>query len=176
MTALTDRLIDFYCGAGTDLRGRTFGDILRFEDAQLERVHDWIQWLFPTVTASRFNPDAPTLDPAGILRLRSDPVAQQRVHAALVRVLRFYGLELDDSDPDDPEIVPVKGFDARARSWLTTGNHNYHRLTRILESLCLLDQRACAQALFQCLDRLHRTGYGATIGDRTMAHWRRQAE
>ena len=176
MTAPTDRLLHFYCGSGTGMHGRAFDDILRFEDAQLERLHDYIQWLFPTVSASRFSPDAPTLDRASALKLRSDPVAQQRLHAALVRILAFYGLELDDSDPEYPEVLPAKDFDARARSWLTKGNHNYRRLTRILESLCVLNQRTTALALFRRLDNLYRTGYEARIGQQTLAHWSRQVE
>ena len=176
MTRSTPAIADFYCRSGTDHRGRSFDDILRFDDAELERVHDYIQWLFPTVTRSRFNPDAPTLDAGTVSLLRTDPTAQQRLRAALLRMLAFYGLELDDDDPADPEIFEAEDFDARARLWINPGNHNYQRVTRILESLIVLDQRPLALALYRCLERLYRTDYGARIGDATLTHWRRQVE
>jgi hypothetical protein len=91
-------------------------------------------------------------------------------------MLALYGLEIEDSDPDDLLVAPAPEFRDRARRWLTPGNHNYLRLTRILESLCILHQRSYAMALFSCLDRLYRTDYGAVIGDRTLAYWRRQVE
>lgn len=176
MTRSTPAIADFYCGSGTDQRGRSFVDILRFDDADLERVHDYIQWLFPTVTRSRFNPDAPTLDASTVSLLRTDQTAQQRLRAALLRMLAFYGLELDDDDPADPEIFEAEDFAARARLWINPGNHNYQRVTRILESLIVLDRRPLALALSRCLERLYRTDYGARIGDATLTHWRRQLE
>ena len=91
-------------------------------------------------------------------------------------MLAFYGLELDDSDLDDPEVTPASGFRSRAQTWLIPGNHNYRRLTRILESLVALGQRSYAMALLHCLDHLYRTGHGAVISDRTLAYWRRQVE
>jgi len=169
-------LIDFYCGSGTDHRGRRFDELLRLDDVQLERLHDYIQWLFPTVTASGFNPEAPTLDATTATRLRSDPVAQQRLRAAFVRMLAFYGLELDDIDPGDPDIGLAPNFQARSRTWLTPYNHNYRRLTRILECLGALGQRTYARALCRCLEHLYRTEFGGAIGDRTVSFWRRQTE
>lgn len=173
MTSAADSLIDFYCGTGTDHRGRSFATILRMDDTQLERTHDYIQWLFPTVTASRFNPDAPTLDPASVLKLRADTVAQERLRAALVRMLTFYGLELDDIDPADPDIIPGTDFAAHSQAWLTPGNHNYQRLTRILSCLVALGRRPHAEALFRCLEHFYRCEHGAQIGDQALAHWRR---
>lgn len=173
MTRRPNSLVDFHCLDGTDHRGRRHQDLLRFDDTQLERCHDYIQWLFPTVTASRFNPNAPTLDPASALRLRQDPVAQQRLRAALARLLTFYGLELDDTDPADLEVAPGPDFDARSRTWLTPNNHNHQRLTRILASLVARGRRPDAEALFRCLEHLYRSGHGARIGDQTLAYWRR---
>jgi hypothetical protein len=167
-------LIDFYCRSGTDHRGRRFVDMIGMDDAQLERTHDYIQWLFPTVMVSPFNPDAPSLDATAATRLRADPVAQVRLREALLRLLAFYGLELDDSDPADPEVMPGPAFDARSRTWLIPGNHNYRRLTRVLASLIVLGRRPLADALFRCLESLYRNRHGGEIGDRAISHWRRQ--
>jgi len=174
VTVATNRLIDFYCGTGTDHRGRHFADLVGMDDAQLERTHDFIQWLFPTVTTSPFNPDAPPLDATTATRLRADPVAQARLREALLRMLGFYGFELDDSDPADPEVVRGPAFDSRSRTWLTPGNHNYRRLSRMLASLVVLGRRPHADALFRCLESLHRSRHGGEIGDHALSHWRRQ--
>jgi hypothetical protein len=67
------RLTDFYRGTGTDAEGRTLAQLWAYSDEQLEDVHDFIQWLFPTPTPSRFNPHAPVLADADIAAFRSDP-------------------------------------------------------------------------------------------------------
>ena len=41
------QLTDFYRGTGTDVEGRTLAEIWAYSDAELEGVHDFIQWLFP---------------------------------------------------------------------------------------------------------------------------------
>ena len=48
-------LVKFYRGSGTDHAGRTLDEILTWDDAALESVHDYIQWLFPNPDASRAN-------------------------------------------------------------------------------------------------------------------------
>ena len=48
-------LITFYRGSGTDHAGRRIDEILSWDDAALESVHDYIQWLFPLDEPSRFN-------------------------------------------------------------------------------------------------------------------------
>ena len=40
----------------------------------------------------------------------------------------FYGLTIDDSDPDDVGFARAKHFSERRSHWLTPGNHNYLRL------------------------------------------------
>jgi Mg-chelatase subunit ChlD len=81
---------------------------------------------------------------------------------------------LDDSDPADPDVVPDPAFEARSRAWLTPGNHNYRRLTRMLASLVVLGRRPLADALLRCLESLYRNRDGGEIGDHAISHWRRQ--
>ena len=42
-----NRIIGFYSGTEPDHRGRYLHEIQRWSDDQLEKVHDYIQWLFP---------------------------------------------------------------------------------------------------------------------------------
>ena len=61
MTYSAHALIDFYCGTGTDHRGRHLDELLGMDDRQFERTHDYIQWLFPLRTPSSANRHAPLL-------------------------------------------------------------------------------------------------------------------
>ncbi len=166
--AQTIRLVDFYVADGRDDAGRTFEQVLALGDAQLEHSHDYIQWIFPLLTHSQAVPGAPVLGTRAIVRLRSEPTAQARVLAALTRMLAFYGLELDD-DPEEPFIERSSRWPSRSSAWLTPGNHNYLRLTRMLTSLQLQGRAIHAHALFNCLAQIHRD-HGGRIGP-AFAHW-----
>ncbi len=162
----------FFAGEPDDA-GRTLDGIVCWPDAQLEAVHDYIQWLFPLPERSGANPWAPVLTPASIAALRASPEAQARLHAAWRRMLAFYGLVLDGE-----EVVPGPEFQTTASRWLTPGDHNHLRLTRMLRSLRVLGCEAEAQALWAALRRLHETESAAgrhSIADETVAYWRRAA-
>ena len=87
-------------------------------------------------------------------------------------MLEFYGLELDD---DAEELTIARSADkfARRRSiWMTPGNHNYRRITRMLSSLQILGCPQYAVALLDCLSLCYRD-CGEQIGSSPMEHWRR---
>ena len=164
-----NELLSFYTGHGCDSAGRTFDQLLRFSDAELERTHDYIQWLFPLSTRSQAVPSSPQLDTPTITMLRDNPQAQERIRLAFARMLQFYGLLLDD-DPDDPIVDRGPHWESRHRNWLSKGNHNYHRITRILTSLHVLGRPKYALAFYDCLALINRD-HGGKIGD-AFAHWR----
>ena len=60
---MTDPVVSFYAG-GRDSQGRTLAEILAWGDDELEAVHDYIQWMFPTSRPSGVNPDAQQLGPS----------------------------------------------------------------------------------------------------------------
>ena len=90
---------------------------------------------------------------------------------AFRRMLQFYGLQCDDDDPDDIHIAKAENYAQRQRVWLTPGNHNYLRLTRILRSLVILGCEPYAVALLECLERLYRER-GGVIGPLALSHRR----
>ena len=102
---------DFLRGTGRDGRGRRLADVLAFDDARIEAVHDFIQWLFPLAERSRAVPGAPVLGAVEAAAIRGDPQAQAGLHAGLERMARFYA----DTD-----------------GWLTGHDHNHLRITRII--------------------------------------------
>jgi hypothetical protein len=168
--AVNATLLAFYSGEGKDVAGRRLDDIWRFSHAELEDNHDYIQWLFPLTEGSAFNPDAPILDAATIERFRADESLKHNLERSLGVMLAFYGLEIAGD-----RIVRAASFAERSANWLTPSNHNFLRLTRILNTLSLLGLEERAAQLFACLEEIYTMNTGV-IGERTMSFWRKAIE
>lgn len=149
--------------------------ILAWPDEELEYTHDFIQWLFPTCQPSAFNPDAPLVGNATIAAFKDDPTLRQAIKSAFERMIRFYGLELH-SDKDNQRVVRSANWDARSAKWLTRGNHNLLRITRILASLRLLGLADLARAFFVALEEVYESPKGAVIGPVTYKFWKSAAQ
>jgi hypothetical protein len=143
-------LLAFYRGDAPDWHGRTLDDIWSWTDDRLEGVHDYIQWMFPLPVRSGANPAAPVLGPATAEAFRSSAALRQRLERSLGVMLRFYGLE-ERPTAGGLRIVRGDRFAERAAVWLSPGNHNHLRLTRIMTSLAELGLTAQARALRECL-------------------------
>lgn len=168
------RLVAFYEGVAGDDRGRFLGDILRFDDLQLETIHDFIQWLFPLPERSGANPAAPILDDAAIESFRTRPELRAALRRSLDRMLAFYGFTWSGE-----RIVKSTSFPQRSANWLHAGNHNHLRLTRMLRSLNVLGEREAALALFDALADVNheeRRTRRNRISDRTFDFWRSSIE
>ena len=162
------RLVEFYSGRATDFAGRRIDDIWRMSLDELEYNHDYIQWLFPLRERSAIQPDVPVLDDAAIsafkIELHDRLAKSARVMAA------FYGLEIVH---DDAAVVVrcSSAFDERRRNWLTRGNHNFLRLTRIMKSLATLGHADLARAWLRALMSIYDE-YATVIGPVTLRYWR----
>jgi hypothetical protein len=163
------QLIRFYAGEGADHRGRTLQQILAWNSRELEYTHDYIQWLFPLTEPSRFNPDAPLLSAEDRVAFQQRPDLRSNLLRALKRMLEFYGYSFDES-AGQPELRAI----GEQRQWLTPGNHNFLRITRILTSLRLLGLNEYAQAFLQQLEELYAC-HSAVIGTTTCEYWRQAA-
>ena len=166
---MSREILDFYCG-GQDDQGRTLDEILAWPDTELEAVHDFIQWLFPLPERSGANPSAPVLDRETIAAFHASEELQGRLRQSFMRMLRFYGLEFCSE-----KIELAENFAVRSSNWLTPGNHNHLRLTRILRSLRLLGLEPEAQALFRVLSQLYESHPGR-ITFRTYEFWKNAGE
>jgi hypothetical protein len=169
-----DPLLRFYRLEGADGRGRTLADIWSWDEARLEDVHDYIQWLFPLPEPSAFNPDAPILTETAIEAFRADGELRQRLVRSLRTMLAFYGLALATGPDEAPRITPAADFEARSRDWLHAGNHNHLRLTRILTSLRLLGLEDHSRALYRSLAAIARE-HPHAVSATTLAYWQRAA-
>lgn len=100
---------------------------LALSDDELERRHDFIQWLFPLGSPSPFNRDAPVI---GRHAMREAVSAEPALREALIRswsrMLTFYGLAEDDSG--------LRWLQGPA-SWSRSITHNDRRLSRMLHCL-----------------------------------------
>jgi hypothetical protein len=166
---LVDSVVDFYSG-GRDSEQRTLDEILGWDDGRLEDVHDYIQWLFPSRQQSTVNPFAPLVTDDTVRAFERNPRLRDGVRRAFKRMLRFYGLCTADGRVE----IDQPAFAARSRVWLTPGNLNHLRLTRIMESLSTLGLRAEGLALQRCLleDVAAASGQGR-VSRQTIDFWLR---
>jgi hypothetical protein len=128
--AANSRIVGFLSGSEPDGRGRFLRDLQQWPDEKLETVHDFIQWMFPLREPSPVNPAAPVLDAETIAEIRARPELQQSLKASLDRMKRFY---------------------QGSAHWISPGNHNHLRLTRILKCLSECGLEAEAKDLFNWL-------------------------
>ena len=161
MHASPHPLIRFYLGEGPDSEGRFLRDIRSWDPRRLESVHDYIQWLFPLRTYSRFNPDAPILDDGIVARFRADGTLRAELLASFRQMLAFYGFDYREEN-GRPAIALAADAATRQRNWLKPGNHNLLRLTRILSCLSTLGLRPQAEVFLAALEGIyaqHGPGY-----------------
>jgi len=171
--ATDTRIIEFYCGRRPDHSGRYLRDIQGWTDDKLEAVHDYIQWLFPLPEPSGFNLAAPVLTTESIQEFRTHPELRQNLRESLSRMLSFYGLEVRLSEP--LTVTRSKTFASKEAGWLSPGNHNHLRITRILRCLSVLGLEAEAKAFFECLAEIYEEELSKpapTISDETFEYWR----
>jgi Opioid growth factor receptor (OGFr) conserved region len=139
----------FLANIGTDGRHRNVEEVLTFSDEKLERVHDYIQWLFPLPTRSSAQPNAPVLTDREIAAIRTDERALDNLRRATERMLRFYG---------------------GTEWWLTWSDHNHLRISRILQSLRLLAGKDAARRFHDAILILHDAA-GSPISPHNLRYW-----
>jgi hypothetical protein len=169
MNNTEDDLVSFYLGQSTDDSGRTIYEIHSWNYEQLERVHDYIQWLFPSNRRSQFNWSAPILDNQQITTFRNSDELKSTLLKSFKLMLSFYGFQCVDTD-ENIRISKSSEFAKRKIVWLNYGNHNYLRITRILKSLLILGLERYAQEFFYCLQELYYEEE-KLIGEKTFNFW-----
>lgn len=168
--AVTDSLLSFYDGTGTDSEGRTLDEILAWSDDRLESCHDYIQWLFPNDRPSAVNPDAPLVTALHREQFARRTILRQNLLQSLRRMLKFYGLKCV-AEKSGARILRSAQWDVRKENWLTSHNHNHLRITRILISLRLLGLPEYAVAFFAELYPICHADGGGAISETTYAFW-----
>jgi hypothetical protein len=141
----------FLAGLGPDGSGRRLDEVLALPDSALERIHDYIQWLFPLATRSGAQPNAPVLSRADLAAIPADPAALANLRRATARMLAFY----------------------RANDhWLVRSDHNHLRITRIIASLRQLAGIDDARA-FHAAIMARQNAVGSPVDPGNLAYWDR---
>jgi hypothetical protein len=142
-------LYAFLAGVGVDSQGRSIEMVLALSDDELERIHDYIQWLFPLQTRSGAQPLAPVLTSGDVKAIRTDTAALSNLKRAADRMLRFY---------------------RDTNWWLRSYDHNHLRITRILHSLKLLAGADASREFYKALLELHEQR-GAPVNANSLRFW-----
>lgn len=175
MATEKSKIVQFFEGTGTDHAGRTIYDIFDFSHDELESTHDYIQWLFPLTEGSQYNPEAPILTEEDISLFHLNFEVENNFWYAVSKMLEFYGFGIGFIATSEI-IYPTDDFDQRTRvynGWISPGNHNYLRITRILKSMMLLGKGKTAKAWFKTLQIIYNEScYKADIGEETYNYWK----
>ena len=125
----------------------------------LEKVHNWIQWLFPTLTPSRYNQDYRALDHREARLIADDAVCRHNLVLNYRCFLDFIGFTLEDETTG--ALMRHDDAAARLRN-LDESRHNHLRVTRVLACLgaCGLAhlQRALVEVLIDEAYTQHTLG------------------
>jgi hypothetical protein len=133
----------------------------------LEESHSFIQWIFPSDEASRFNHDSVVLSAADASAIAGRIVPALRVKESLTMMLEFYGFE-HYSDG-------VRVRDRQRLQHLVRNTHNWMRISRILRSLVLLGLSCYAKAFLCALEDAVAQGDLAPCQSSCDNFWRKSA-
>ncbi len=143
------KLLSFLQDVGPDHRGRYLSDIWKFGDDEIERTHDFIQWVFPLAEASGAQPDAPMLEPAEIDLIHKSGPATMNVERSTEWFLEFL---------------------SRSPKWLVAHDHNHWRITRMIKSNRLLLGELAAESARARVMKLAENAKGK-ISEVAIAFW-----
>lgn len=166
------KLIDFYYNSGSDNCGRKLEDIWRWSYDQLEHSHDYIQWLFPLQSPSRFNPSAPILNEQDITLFIQDKDLTDNLITSFRILLDFWGFIIYKDESNKITINKSSQFKHRSSYWLCPYNHNYQRISRVLICLNLLELQEYSDAFYIALKGLYDEDFHDIIGDESFMYWK----
>ena len=124
-------LVDFYRNQIPTPEGLMFSDFCQYGYEQFEADHAWIQWILPTKDRSAFNINSPLLTDEDISTFKSDSVLIGNYIYSIYRVVDFFGMTVFKNEV----IWQMPGNHKNPKWWLDHFNHNFLRMTRLLESL-----------------------------------------
>ena len=160
----------------------SLSDIARFSDDEMERYHDFIQWIFPTIRRSDYHPLAPVISPQFADKLFSDECAQRGYCKGCKRYLNYMGLdckghcETKNQEHEtataivaNPQIVELPA----ASPFWQLPEHNYLRITRMLNSLRQTGHPACSKRIYNTMMAILNRTPQHPITDATLGFWQR---
>jgi hypothetical protein len=121
--------------------------------------------------ASANVPGSPIISHKEIAAFKTEKDLKQGLMKSYKRMLAFYGFAISADSMKRPSIIKAHDFQERQKDWLSLNNHNYKRITRILESLSLLGQHEAADLFYRALKELYKED-SSQIGWTTFSYWK----
>jgi hypothetical protein len=162
-------LFDFYTKPNAPA-SYPYETIMKFSLAEMEKNHDYIQYLFPTITVSQYHP-SPTLTEQEIQLFKKSfckKGGKNKFKKALAKMSEFYGFT-------GTNFRRKPNFPQRSQIWLTPYNHNFMRISRMLESLNLLGFKKEAASFFRALTKLYEDPLYKDVIGKSYDFWRDRA-
>ena len=126
-------ILNFLEGSEPNINKLYIQDIWDLSDEEIENTHDFIQWLFPTDTPSRYNLAVPVLNEQDIINVKKSQKAQTNLKFSANWFLNF----LD-----------------RYSYWIDRQDHNQLRIKRIKKCLGLLIDKNLSEKFLIQVNRL----------------------
>merc|ERR1711865_1237958 len=107
---------------------------------------------------SMFNMDAPLLTPDLQRAFKEDPELQQELKKNFTRFCEFLGFQHIQNDDGSCEVEIADHFDSRRGDCWTDmfgRNHNWLRISRVLQCLGLCSMPKEQRAFMDCLERVY---------------------
>ena len=164
-------LVEFYRNRAPNHSGHMISEIRKWNIEKLEIHHDYIQWLFPLRKRTEKIPGIPVLDNDQINVFQNDSVLKREIIKSLEIMLKFFGLMISRED-GRIQVKRSHQWEKRKHHWLRPGNHNYWRISRILESLVILGLKDYSEAFFDELTEVFNTEDSEIIGQNTYGFWK----
>jgi hypothetical protein len=166
---MRSKILDFYLGKfphpGT---GLTINEMWEWDDSHLAGMHGYITWWFPTRKESGVIGWDPITNEE-VQEFKANQELRRRVLTSFYRMLSFYGLEVDKA-AKPPALKKAENYEDRSKVWITEGNYNFKRISRILQSLVLLGFRGAAEMFLAALVDIYYQNQ-KTVGLKTYEIW-----
>ncbi len=128
-----------------------FSDIVyNWNDYNFETDTNWISWLFPSYSRSKYNPDNPVLTDKVVNIFKCDKNIRINVFRATLRLLLFFGFILENNNVK--QVSPLKRNENGQNIGLYS-IHNYTHITRIMKFLELINMTYLSSIFFLAMIR-----------------------
>jgi hypothetical protein len=154
-----------FLGLATDTKGRTIESILQFSESEIEENHDFIQWIFPTMEASCYNRNAPTISEDFKNMFANSVISQCNFCKSCKMFLNFIGFECIRKE--NCREINIK---RNSIMFYDRPTHNLLRITRVLNSLNQIGKMSCSKDIFILLETIQRQ-YPQKISENSFTYW-----
>jgi hypothetical protein len=154
---MNDTAIKFLSGTIPDHLGRYVGEYLKFDHAEMEKCHGWVQWAFPIDTPSKYNPDAPVITVPFIHTAETSFI----INSLVKQFMKFIGL-------NDYYALDHDRF---KEAITDPNNHNILRISRVLTHLMISSKSDEARWLLRSITLLMIKRYPERFSPVTVAYW-----